>query len=129
MSTVLIVDDNPQMHRLYRTALSRSGYRLLVAGTGSEALLAMSMHLPDVILLDLAMPEMDGAAFLKVIRNEPEWQKVPVIVITAFGTDNDLELTRRLGVSAHLVKANFSVKQLRTTIETCLELPARTNAA
>ena len=129
MSTVLIVDDNPQMHRLYRTALSRSGYRLLVAGTGSEALLAMSMHLPDVILLDLAMPEMDGAAFLKVIRNEPEWQRVPVIVITAFGTDNDLELTRRLGVNAHLVKANFSVKQLRTTIETCMDLPPRTNAA
>lgn len=129
MSTVLIVDDNPQMHRLYRTALQRGGYRLLVASNGTEAVLAMSMHLPDVILLDLAMPEMDGAAFLNLLRNEPEWRRVPVIVITAFGTDHDLDLTRRLGVSGHLVKANFSVKQLRATIDQCLGLPPQASAA
>jgi len=129
MSTVLIIDDNLEMHRLYRTALHRSGYRLLAASTGTEALLAMSMHLPDLILLDLAMPEMDGAAFLQVLRNEPEWRKVPVIVITAFGTVNDLEMTKRLGVTAHLVKAAFSIKQLRAQIEACLGPSRQVNAA
>ena len=129
MSTVLIVDDNPQMHRLYRAALQRGGYRLLFASSGGEALLAMPNHLPDVILLDLAMPEMDGIAFLKVVRGEPEWRKLPVVVITAFGTGQDLEVTQRLGVSAHLVKANFSVKELRTVIDKCLALPPQVNAA
>ena len=129
MSTVLIVDDNPEMHRLYRTALHRSGYRLMAASTGAEALLAMSMRLPDLILLDLAMPEMDGVAFLQVLRNEPEWRQVPVIVITAFGTTDDLEMTKRLGVAGHLVKAAFSIKQLRAQIEQCLGPSNQVNAA
>ncbi len=129
MSSVLIVDDNPEMHRLYRTALQRCGYRLLAATTGAEALLAMSMHLPDLILLDLAMPEMDGVAFLQVLRNEPEWRVVPVIVITAFGTVNDLEMTKRLGVAGHLVKAAFSIKQLRAQIEACIGSSGAANAA
>ena len=120
MSTVLVIDDSPEMHRLYRTVLHGTGHRLVTARSGAEALLVMGMHFPELVLLDLAMPEMDGFAFLRVLRQSPEWAKVPVIVITAFGTANDLDATRQLGVAAHFVKADFSVKQLRTRIAECL---------
>ena len=116
MSTILVVDDNPQMHQLYRAALARSGYRLLVASSGAEALLVLSNHFPDLILLDLAMPTMDGLEFLRVLREQPEWRNIPVIVITAFSTGNGLECTKDLGVVGHFVKASFSVKELRAQI-------------
>jgi CheY-like chemotaxis protein len=130
MSTILVVDDNPQMHQLYRTALARSGYRLLVAGSGAEALLVLGNYFPDLILLDLAMPTMDGVEFLRVLREQPEWRDIPVIVVTAFSTGNGLEFTKDLGVTGHLVKAGFSVKDLRAQIAKCLgERAAQTSAA
>jgi CheY-like chemotaxis protein len=120
MSTILVIDDNPDMHRLYKTALQRPGYRLLQASSGADALLVMGDHFPDVIVLDLAMPTMDGVEFLRVLRQQPEWQTIPVIVITAFSTGNGLEFINDLGVTEHLVKANFSVKELRARITKCL---------
>ena len=130
MSTILVVDDNPQMHQLYRVALARSGYRLLVASSGAEALLVLSNHFPDLILLDLAMPTMDGIEFLRVLREQPEWQSIPVIVITAFSTGNGLEVTKELGgVVGHFVKADFSIKDLRALIAKSLGPPASTVSA
>jgi CheY-like chemotaxis protein len=129
MGNILVVDDNPGMHQLYRVALQRTGYRVLTATSGADALLVMGMHFPDLILLDLAMPEMDGFAFLRLVRQQPEWAKVPVIVITAFGTGDDMQVTKELGVVAHLVKADFSVKHLRAKIAECLGPAAEVSAA
>ena len=131
MSTILVVDDNPQMHQLYRVALARSGYRLLVANSGAEALLVLSNHFPDLILLDLAMPTMDGIEFLRVLREQPEWQTIPIVVITAFSTGNGLEVTKELGgVVGHFVKSDFSVKDLRALIAKSLgKCPETVSAA
>lgn len=123
MNTILAIDDSPHMHRLYRTALQRPGFRLLTAASGAEALLVMRNQFPDVILLDMAMPEMDGLTFLRLLREQPEWHKVPVIMITAFSTGEDTEATRDLDVMAHLVKSRFSLKELRAQIDECLRLP------
>ena len=117
MGNVLVIDDNDAMHQLYRVALRQTGYRLLTAKSGAEALLVMGSHFPDVIVLDLAMPEMDGFQFLRLVRDQPEWAKIPVIVITAFCTGDDMRATKDLGVIAHLVKADFSVKKLRAVIQ------------
>ena len=130
VNTILTIDDSPDMHRLYRTVLQRPGYRLLVAKSGAEALLVMGSHFPDVILLDMAMADMDGLTFLRLLRDQPEWNKIPVIMITAFGTGEDTAATRGYGVVAHLVKAGFSVKQLREKVDQCLGLtPVATVAA
>ena len=130
MQTILTIDDSVEMHQLYRTVLQRPGRRLLIAQSGCEALLVMGSHFPDVILLDMAMPDMDGLSFLRLLRNQPEWSKIPVIMITAFGTGQDNAATREFGVAAHFVKAGFSVKQLRAHVDQCLSLtPAVTVAA
>jgi CheY-like chemotaxis protein len=116
MGNVLVIDDNDAMHQLYRVALQRTGFRLLTAKSGAEALLVMGSHFPDVIVMDLAMPEMDGFQFLRLVREQPEWARIPVIVVTAFCTGEDIKTTKDLGVIAHLVKADFSVKKLRAVI-------------
>jgi len=117
MSTILVVDDKPQIQQLYRAMLRRGGYEVVGASNGLEALRAMENHFPDLVLLDMAMPEMDGVAFLQIVRQTPEWASVPVILITAFATEAKVELAHSLGAVDHFVKADFSVKELRRRIE------------
>lgn len=126
--TILIVEDSAELVQLYRVALGPSGYRFLVAGDGREALLAMGMHEPDVILLDMAMPGMDGLEFLRVLRDAPEWRHVPVIMITAFGTADDVRATGRFAVAAHMLKAGFSCRELRERVAACLAHSVRGQA-
>jgi len=83
--TVLVVDDNPEVQRLTRRVLvsSERGYRVLRAANGQEALDVLSEERPDVILLDLVMPEMDGLRFLERVRQHPTAGDIPIVVLSA----------------------------------------------
>jgi CheY-like chemotaxis protein len=117
MNTILVVDDQPQIQQMYRAVLRKSGYDVVVASNGFEALHAM------------AMPKMDGVAFLQILRQTPQWADIPVILITAFATEDKVSMARALGVNDHFVKADFSVKDLRARIEQHLKPKPSTGAA
>lgn len=117
MSTILIVDDQPQLRQMFRTALSRRGHSIVTAGNGAEALRAMESKWPDLVLLDLAMPEMDGVSFLRIMRDTPEWSKIPVIVLTAFSDQNRIAEVSELAIADHLTKAEFSLRELAAAID------------
>ena len=121
MGTILVIDDEPQIRQLFRVALSRQGYTVATASNGSDGLLALENAMPDLILLDLAMPEMDGIQFLRVLRAAPEWANLPVIVLTAFGTADQVLAAQGLGIADRLNKAQFSVRELRERIARALE--------
>jgi DNA-binding response OmpR family regulator len=127
MSRILVVDDEPRIRELHRQILSRDGHHVSQASNGIEALLAMEMSMPDLILLDMAMPEMDGVEFLKILRATPEWARIPVLLMTAFSTVDQLSFVDALGVAQPLTKAEFSVKELRARITAAL--PPKTQAA
>lgn len=116
MSTILIVDDEPRIRDLLRNVLASLGHKLCVARNGSEALLALEVARPDLILLDVAMPDMDGIQFLKILRETPEWASTPVILMTAFATAEQHAAADYLNVAGHLTKASFSVRELRTRV-------------
>ena len=120
MHSILVIDDEPQIRQLFRAALSRQGYSVTTAANGNDGLLALEMCMPDLILLDLAMPEMDGIAFLRVLRASQEWAKVPVIVLTAFGTPDQLLAAKELDITDRLNKAQFTVRELRERIARAL---------
>ena len=82
---VLIVDDEPDALQLFRRMLTSSerNYRILLARDGQEALTVLQEHRPDVILLDLVMPNMDGFQLLEMKRRHAIWQRIPVIIISA----------------------------------------------
>ena len=83
---VLIIDDEPQIRRLLRVTLEASGYRVLEAATGQEGLVQAAQRRPDVILLDLGLPDLEGVEVLKRLR---EWSRVPVIILSVREHEED----------------------------------------
>jgi two-component system KDP operon response regulator KdpE len=75
----LVIDDEPQIRRLLRVCLEANGYQVLEAATGQEGLAEAAQRTPDVVILDLGLPDMDGVAVLKRLR---EWSRVPVVVLS-----------------------------------------------
>ena len=76
---VLVVEDEPQMRRFLRASLTPHGFRVVEAKTAAEALALATAHLPELVLLDLGLPDVDG---LEVVRALREWSRTPVIVIS-----------------------------------------------
>ena len=119
MSTILVVDDEQRMRDLLRTVLSGQ-HKVCVASSGGEAIMAMEMSQPDLVILDVAMPEMDGIQFLQVLRSTPEWAHTPVMLMTAFATPDQHVAAEHLKVSHEWTKASFAVRELRERIAECL---------
>ncbi len=91
---VLIVEDELPIRRFLRAALAGQGCSLLEATTGAEALTMTASHNPDIILLDLGLPDLDGLEVIKKIR---DWSSTPIIVISARGKDNEKVAVMRSG--------------------------------
>lgn len=113
---ILLVEDEPQMRRFLRVALEGSGYRYLEAPTGKEGLALAVQHRPDVILLDLGLPDMDGLELMIRLR---EWSQTPVIVISARGQETDKIGALDVGADDYLTKP-FGTGELLARIRVAL---------
>ena len=98
---VLLVEDEPSIAEPFASALSRSGFRTTVARTGAEALALLAEHSPDVVLLDLSLPDGDGRDVCRRIRIDSD---VPIIMVTASGTVTDRVVGLELGADDYVVK-------------------------
>jgi two-component system KDP operon response regulator KdpE len=105
---VLIVEDEPQMRRFIRASLISHGYRIVEAACVKEAVMLATSHNPQLILLDLGLPDGDGLELTKQIR---EWSRVPIIVISARGRENDKVSALDAGADDYLTKP-FGVNEL-----------------
>jgi two-component system KDP operon response regulator KdpE len=85
-STALVIDDELQMRRLLRVCLEANGYRVLEAATGKDGIAEAAQHPPDVVILDLGLPDMEGVSVLKRLR---EWSQVPVVVLSVRDREED----------------------------------------
>jgi two-component system KDP operon response regulator KdpE len=113
---ILVVDDEPQIRRALRTALSGHGYGVDLAADGAEALDALALRLPDLVLLDLAMSRVDG---LEVVRQTREWSQVPIIVLSARGEERDKVAALDLGADDYLTKP-FGMGELLARVRATL---------
>jgi two-component system KDP operon response regulator KdpE len=107
-SLVLVVDDEPQMRKFIRVSLKSHGYRVLEAASVKEALMLTTSHHPDLILLDLGLPDGDGIQLTEQLR---EWSQVPIIVISARGQEEDKVSALDAGAVDYLTKP-FGVNEL-----------------
>jgi CheY-like chemotaxis protein len=117
--SVLLVDDEDSLRKVMKDLLTRDGYQVLEARTGIEALDQTDRHAPDIIVLDLNLPGMDGYSVLKELRTRPATQKIPVIVLTAKGDEDNEVRVFELGADDFLSKP-FRAKALSKRLENVL---------
>lgn len=109
---ILIVEDDTAVRNLMMTTLKTNDYRYITAAYGKAAILEASSHNPDIVLLDLGLPDMDG---VEIIRNIRSWSNMPIIVISARSEDNDKIEALDAGADDYLTKP-FSVEELLARI-------------
>jgi CheY-like chemotaxis protein len=107
----LVVDDHPATVALIRSSLEQLGLTVASSQNGAECLLAIQQNRPDLILLDVNMPLMDGFQTLHILQQNPETRAIPIIMLTARSDDTDIALGWRWGVTSYLTKP-FAVEHL-----------------
>ncbi len=117
---ILVVDDDPNLRLLAESALSRDGYQVLQAENGEQALEYVRSTRPDLVLLDVNMPGMDGIAVLKRLRAEGRTRSTPVLMLTVEGNEPATRAAFDAGANDYLAKP-FTIPQLNARVRTCLD--------
>lgn len=113
---VLVVDDEPQIQRFLRPALTAAGYEVIEAGTGAQALKAVATAAPDLVILDLGLPDMDGK---EVVKNVRGWSQLPIIILSARDRESEKIAALDLGADDYIEKP-FGIGELTARIRTAL---------
>ncbi|GAB4067485.1 response regulator [Ancylobacter sonchi] len=113
---ILVVDDEPQIHRFLRPALSAAGYDVVEAATGAAALKAAATAAPDVVILDLGLPDMDGKDVVAQLRG---WSQVPIIILSARDRESEKIAALDLGADDYVEKP-FGIGELTARIRAAL---------
>jgi DNA-binding response OmpR family regulator len=109
--TILIADDEPNIVISLEFLLERGGYRVRVARDGPEALDAIAHEVPDLVLLDVMLPHLSGYDVCQRIRQNPDWAKVRIVMLTARGREVEIAKGLALGADAYVTKP-FSTREL-----------------
>jgi CheY-like chemotaxis protein len=124
MPRILFVEDDADTREVISLMLLRAQYDLITASNGREALARIIEAPPDVLLLDLALPEMDGVALVRVLRSYLRWSSIPIVVLTAMSGSTLIEEIKRLNVATVLLKASANFDHILTAIRDALSRPA-----
>lgn len=113
---IVVVDDEPQIRRMLRIALKSEGYEISEAENGEAGLVAIARQQPDLVILDLGLPDMDGHELLSDLRS---WSKVPVIVLSVRSSDREKIRALDMGAQDYVTKP-FSIEELLARVRACL---------
>jgi DNA-binding response OmpR family regulator len=116
MKKILIVDDEPNIVMSLEYAFQKQGYQVFIARDGSEALVIMEREVPDLVILDIMMPQVDGYQTIEIIKKNPAFAKVKIIFLSAKSKATDIEKGLGLGADLYFTKP-FSVKKLITAVD------------
>jgi|SRR5678815_2024314 DNA-binding response OmpR family regulator len=117
---ILVAEDDRFLRKAAEMALKRQGYTVLTAADGEEALRAAQSELPDLILLDLIMPKVNGFDVLQALKKEAPTAKIPVIVMSNLGQDRDVQQAMDAGAAAYFIKTDLSLQALVQRVEETL---------
>lgn len=127
MKKILIVDDDLTLRRILHNSLEQRGYQVISVGSGKDALARFSQDVPDIIVSDVSMPEMDGFEFCRQLRSQPSGKLIPFIFLSAKNELNDRVQGHVIGADNYLTKP-FEMKELLANIEALIERSRRVHA-
>lgn len=119
MSTVLVVEDSPTQRELITDLLKGSGLKVMVATDGMEALEQVQLSCPDLVVLDVVMPRMNGYEVCRRLKTDPKTQNVPVVMCSSKGEEFDRYWGMKQGADAYIVKP-FQPRELLVTVKQLL---------
>jgi len=119
---ILLVEDDPDQIALYKEAFQLAGLSVEVARNGEEGIKKVKKELPDLVILDIVMEEVNGIEVLEAIRGNPRTKKIPVLILTNLVRDDVKIKVRKLGIVDYLVKTNFEPYQLAKKIKHLLKI-------
>ena len=117
---ILLVEDDRFLRKAAATSLKRHGYHVVTASDGEEALRLVRTEKPELILLDLIIPKVQGFEVLRTLKADAQTASIPVIVLSNLSQEDDRNATLAAGAIAHLVKANISLEELVATVDRAL---------
>lgn len=120
MTTILIVDDEEILRKIYSDRLTFEGFQVDTAANGEEALTKIQTTVPNLILLDILMPKLNGLQVLEKLNTVPAWKAIPVIVLSNVANDENIKKALTLGAKDYLLKTNFSPNEIINKIKTLL---------
>ena len=127
MKKILVVDDDLTLRKVLQNSLEQRGYQVISVGSAKEALAKFSQDVPDIIVSDVSMPEMDGFEFCRQLRSQPSGKLIPFIFLSAKNELNDRVQGHSIGADSYLSKP-FEMKELLANIEALIERSRRVHA-
>lgn len=112
MTKIAIIEDDPTINQMYRMKFEADGFEVQIADNGKRGVAMVEAFKPDIILLDLQMPNMNGAEALAEIRAHDWGKQIPVIILTNLGEEEAPKSLKTLGVHSYIVKADLTPRQV-----------------
>lgn len=117
---ILLVEDDSFLANIYKTKFELEGYQISVSNNGEDGLREAQKKSPDIILLDILMPKMDGFAVLEELKKSDKTKDIPVIMLTNLGQKEDVEKATELGAVDYLIKAHFKPSETLEKVKKAL---------
>ncbi len=119
--TIMLVEDDTFVSDIYQTKLEQEGYAVQVAENGLEAMKLLEKGVPDLVLLDIVMPYMDGMEVLKKMKDDERWKNIPVILLTNLSEREKVEEGLGVGANDYLIKSHFTPSEVIEKIKSLLK--------
>lgn len=120
MTKIAIIEDDPVISQMYRMKFEADGFDVQLADNGTKGVALVEHFSPDILLLDIQMPEMSGDEALMAIRKQPWGQDIPVIILTNLGEEEAPKGIRGLGIHSYIVKAELTPRQVVQRVKEAL---------
>lgn len=117
MKKILIVEDEKVLSKALNIEILKSGFEVYSAYDGTSGLADVKNIHPDIIILDLLLPGMDGFEFIHEVRSNPETEKTPIIVLSNLGQEKDVNKAMALGANAYFIKTSIDLSDIATLIK------------
>lgn len=118
---ILLAEDDRFVSDIYKRKLSMDGYGVLYAADGREALNFLEAQIPDLVLLDIMMPVIDGMEVLEKMKGDDRWKKIPVIMLTNLAEKDNIEKSISMGANGYIIKAHFTPSEVMVKMREVLD--------
>jgi len=121
MSYILLVEDDPFLIDIYSTKLKESGFEVEVADDGEEIVKKIKERKPDLMVLDIVLPKIDGWEILKTVKEDPDNKDLKVMILSNLGQEEEISKGMKLGATKYLVKAHYKPSEVAEEIKKLLK--------